>query len=252
LRQNQVIKTNMDIGESPRPPEPTFSAEAVRRWDMDIQTMSSIRNYSKSKGLAAALTGGYAVEAYCGGKMTRSHGDMDMNMHTPDDMKIIRDCKSDITKILVKEQTKWDIWGEAPFNIEFRENNKDVKWEDRRRLELNFAITPPSSTIETRTLIDSQGNSHEVEVDGLYDFVTGKMRVLLEKQKATRPMKRPIQESDKVDFLRLVNLSEFDQAAWLKRYSGYLEYKNKGIWSVEEVQKQAEEQWQQAMAIVTS
>lgn len=85
-----------------------MTPEAVRKTDLDIQTIRSLSELAERSGNQLIINGGYAVEAICGGNITRPHGDIDAHF-------ILSNGKSDeifsaVDEIISKEtQTDWKL-----------------------------------------------------------------------------------------------------------------------------------------------
>ena len=57
-----------------------LTADATLKCDLDIETINSLNKFADGTGNILVLSGGYAVEAHCGGKITRAHGDVDSHL----------------------------------------------------------------------------------------------------------------------------------------------------------------------------
>lgn len=57
-----------------------ITPKQVEKTDLDLETIKSLNAYAQANGLIIVLTGGYATEALCGGKITRPHGDIDIHI----------------------------------------------------------------------------------------------------------------------------------------------------------------------------
>ena len=75
---------------------------------MDIATILSLGKFAEETGNILVLTGGYAVEAWCGGKIARAHGDIDAHLILTGN-KSAGELFSGVRELLSNESTKWTL-----------------------------------------------------------------------------------------------------------------------------------------------
>lgn len=248
----------IDAGDVQKPPtEQRLTPKQTAKTDADLKTLNAVGNYAKSKGYRFVVNGGYAVEAYCGGQMTRPHGDMDgmLFMSEATDRSPIPE---EVSSLLNSEPTVWNLHEQKNDFIEFREADQEPKkdWSDKRRLELYYR-TDMDYTPVTKTLIDSNGTTYEVYVDPLEELVSDKIRTMVNHSQLDEPTRiakglRKITETDKTELRRLLSLPEFDEIKCKEAMIGYFDYKSGGKMSREDAIQQAEAKWKAAEEIITS
>ncbi|MCX6704734.1 MAG: hypothetical protein NT162_00125, partial [Candidatus Woesebacteria bacterium] len=93
-----------------------LSAEAIVKSDKDIATIATLEKFATATGNILVLTGGYATEAHCGGKITRAHGDIDAHLILTG-QKLTDELFSGIHELLGKESTKWMLRDQKPDKV---------------------------------------------------------------------------------------------------------------------------------------
>lgn len=136
--------------------------------------MGSIGNYTKQGSNRLVVADGYAVKAHLGGKITRVHGDIDcvfLNLsNLPFD-----DILSKVEVLLSSEDTMWKLQASKSEKVEWRENNHNISFSDRRRLELKIHQGDwTKSKYALKKLINSKGASINVYVEGIYPTLAKK------------------------------------------------------------------------------
>ena len=84
----------------------TLTSEFIEKSDTDIATITALDKFAKETGNILVLTGGYAVEAHCRGKITRAHGDIDAHLILTG-KKSTDELFSGVRDLLKNESTKW-------------------------------------------------------------------------------------------------------------------------------------------------
>lgn len=243
-----------NIGVSLFKGEINFPRESVIKYDRDIATIGSLQRYAQENGRTVVLSGGLAVEAHCGGRMTRKHGDIDASLTVKKEE--IKQVSTDLQSILLAEKhTKWVLHEEnadSPNKIEFRENAPDTPWQDRRRLELLIRSSIPENQVQKRKLIDSMGKETEVTVDHIAELVAHKVRIFNRERKRTEnePQKRTTNINDETDLKRLIAVSDFESEECIKRLSDYYMYKEAGTITKEDADLRAQNEWKEAMLAI--
>ena len=100
-----------DFGEFSKPSgeqsELNLSYEQLDKMASDVKTLTMLREFAHERGYTFALTGGYAVDALVGGKISRFHGDMDGIIIAPPDASYSA-LKEGIEEKLLVEETPWE------------------------------------------------------------------------------------------------------------------------------------------------
>ena len=232
--------------------EPILTPEHIAKTDKDIATLSALSDYAASKGSVLEIAGGYALEAHFGGKITRSHGDMDAVLWLSD-TTTQEAAREEITNILFQESTPWaeypNVKNRKNF-IEFREVAPEKQFLDSRRLELYMFDRKKMRPLVEKVLIDSGGQEHKIMVTTIEELVADKVRIF-NRTEDERKNKRPTKQSDIDEFIRIIGHKDFNKGKYLKARSGALRYFDKTL-TEEQAVAIAEEQWQIAMQIVSS
>ncbi|CAN5147385.1 hypothetical protein BH09PAT1_BH09PAT1_4320 [soil metagenome] len=210
--------------------EPTLTPEQETRSNRDIRTIANLSAKATELGMIPTISGGYAVDAYCSGKISRPHGDIDIgffSLSSPNHQAI----EQEINSLLLSEShyTKW-----APYppdedkraddinngHIEFRETGKDlIPFSERRRLEAYVMVDPNAtdSWVTKKQLLDSEGEAYDVNVTRIPYLVADKMRIIYERSQLSDAEKaslnRPTKHSDYDDIKRLINSPDFTPEA---------------------------------------
>ncbi len=190
-----------------------LNPEQIARCDRDIATIHLMQKVTRNfLNAVPVVTAGYAVEAHCGGSITRSHGDIDMHIAS----LAIRDRTFFTRRVedaLRKESdhTNWTLYKSSDVSwaqeVEFREDAPKKAWPDRRRVELKLKTYPEET--EDKFLIDSEGARINVKVMELHRLVTRKIKTLVESQGRTTG--RLTTPQDLQDLKRLSALEHFNK-----------------------------------------
>lgn len=245
-----------DFGEFSKPSdeqsELNLSYEQLDKMSGDVKTLSMLREFAHERGYTFALTGGYAVDALVGGKISRFHGDMDGIMIAPRDASYPA-IKEGIEEKLLVEETPWEsVKEDDEASLEFREKAPDKEWEMRRRLELD--IYPPGIKTATRTLKDVDGYSHEYEVLSVEGLLAAKVLSAVRLHQMTEEERvkenlREVKTSDREDFQRLLHASEFDEEATIHALADAIRYISDDEIPPQDAMESAKKQWTKALEI---
>jgi len=246
-----------DFGEISKPvdahSELSLSYEQLDKMASDVKTLSMLRDLAQERGYTFALTGGYAVDALVGGKISRFHGDMDSIMvvpqHTPN-----AEIKEAIEENLLVEETPWKSVKNEGTSLEFRENAPHKEWEMLRRLELDIYPSDIKLNIVTRTLRDVDGVQHEFEALAIEGILAAKVLSAVRLNEMTEEERikenlRELKPSDRNDFQRLVHSPEFDEQAVHNALAGAIRYISDDDITPVEAEKEADQQWTKALEI---
>lgn len=233
-----------EFSDSPKPLQDTavnagetMTFEQIKKCDQDIRTFVTLGEYAQARGYALVIGGGYATEAHCGGRMTRPHGDMDVDIFTLGDASVeLNSEKANIAALLDKEDTKW-VEFPNPGKIEFREDAPDKIWRERRRLELDIANKKLEKQTQKKFLIDSQGNKVEVYVEDINYLVAKKVRLI-----------RPDKSKDVNDQRRIVTQADFNKDICLRWMMGY--YSRHESLTEGEAQARTNQDWIKAITLL--
>jgi len=118
-----------------------LTPEFVEKSDKDIATITTLNEYANKTGNTLVITGGYATEALCGGKITRAHGDIDIHIILSGS-ESIETLNHSIRDLLFKEDTKWVARERNPKRIDCLEDDDKKKFFDKRRIEVH--LVPPN------------------------------------------------------------------------------------------------------------
>jgi hypothetical protein len=249
------INTNSDRGA-----EPNLTPEQRLKTDRDIRTLHVLNEHAARKGVGYSISGGYAGEAHCGGVITRPHGDMDVEFMSPAGFDLQLQA-STLAEIIDREQhTKWRYYKtEVNDNygvIKFREDDATKKFLERRRLEAYFITAVPTLATQEMKLIDSEGNTYEVNVQHIADLVATKIRILNERTKLSneekQQHKRQTSELDKNELKRLISQNHFKKEECIEQLRRTFYGRSKGTLSWDEALFRAEQEWQEAMTLLAT
>ena len=93
-----------------------LTPEFVKKSDMDIATIVALDKFAKETGNILVLTGGYATEAHCGGKITRAHGDIDAHLILTG-QKSAGELFFGVRELLSRESTNWILRDQKPDKV---------------------------------------------------------------------------------------------------------------------------------------
>ena len=189
-----------------------LSSEFISKSDKDIATMAWLRPLVVKKEGLLVLSGGYAAEALCGGKITRPHGDIDARLIfatkiVPDDLI------NEIESVLKTEKTKWKTKFKSPAKADFIEDDDSKSFFNKRHLEVGAPLPGWfEADSEEATLIDSTGKSVKVEVISYEDLVASKLSKLYEVRNGVDTNKdRHTSATDYLDIKRLLTLPRYNK-----------------------------------------
>ncbi len=192
--------------------EISLSNEAILKSDKDIATISTLNEFAQKTDNILVLTGGYATEALCGGKITRAHGDIDAHL-------ILTGKKSNeelfrgVKELLFKEDTKWILRDQRPDKVDYLEDDENKEFFDKRRVEVRLNL-PHEANVKysKKKLVDSQGKVVEVCIIGINEIISGKIHKFFELRDGVDTTKdRYSSESDYFDLKRLFASDEFNK-----------------------------------------
>lgn len=206
----------------------------MKKEDLDIKILHALRTFLKRKdGILFIVSGGYAVEAYLGGSITRSHKDMDASIYlsgrySKDELiEEILDVISEITASKWKSEKKSNNW------IMFVE---DVK--EGGKLDLHIYNYAP--TFQTKKLIDSSGKNFEVDVEEIEEVAAVKI-ALCSKRQDYRP--------EEVFSLRvLLKDPQFNKMKCLERIVNNFHFIDNIDWQV--AQEKAEKEFKKVKRVI--
>lgn len=199
-----------------------LSEEAVVKSDKDIASIAALDEYAKTIGNILVLTGGYAVEALCSGKITRAHGDVDAHLILTGS-RSSDEIFSGVHDILFKESTKWKLRDQQSDKVDYLEDDENKEFFDRRRIEVRLNA-PHKANIKypKRKLIDSHGKVVEICVIDLAEIISGKMFKFFEmKDGVDTTIDRHSSISDYVDLKRLLKAEGLNKELILKQLEGF-------------------------------
>lgn len=254
----------IDQSELPKTPEPKLTPEEVTKSDRDLITLATLTAYAEEQGAVLEVGGGYAVEAYFGGRITRPHGDMDAVLWLPD-LNYEDQIRANITNILRSEQTQTN-WEERPnikdrkHFIEFIEEKPDnpddinltsqEKFLKLRRLELYiFNKNRMRHTLE-KSLFDSKGNEFKIQVPLLEQMVASKVQIF-NRTPEQKSNKRETRQNDIDDFNKLINHRDFNIAKYMELRAGALREDNSNLDFTQSIEL-AQEQFQKAIQLTSA
>lgn len=245
-----------DFGEFSKAPqeqsELNLSYEQLDKMASDVKTLSMLHEFAHERGYTFALTGGYAVDALAGGKISRFHGDMDGIVIAPFDASYSA-IKEGIEERLLFEETPWEsIKKDDEASLEFREKAPEKEWDMLRRLELD--IYPPGIKTITRTLKDVDGNTHEFGVLGVESMLAAKvlsavrLNAMTEEERIKEGL-REVKKSDREDFQRLLHTPDFNEQATITSLAEAIRYISDDEVSPANALEDAKRQWAKALEI---
>ncbi|KKS32053.1 MAG: hypothetical protein UU93_C0011G0014 [Candidatus Amesbacteria bacterium GW2011_GWA2_42_12] len=189
-----------------------LTPEFVKKSDMDIATIVALDKFAKETGNILVLTGGYATEAHCGGKITRAHGDIDAHLILTG-QKSAGELFSGVREFLNKESTNWILRDQKPDKVDYLEDDENKEFFGKRRIEVR--LNPPHAAnvkYPKKKLIDSHGRIVEVCVIDLIEMVSGKIHKIFELKDGVDVAKdRHSSISDHFDLKRLLALPILDK-----------------------------------------
>ena len=198
----------------------TLSNKAILKSDRDIETIKSLNKFAKRSGNILVLSGGYAVEAHCGGKITRAHGDIDAHFiltgKVPNDQLLVQ-----AQELLDEENTKWKVKQRIPDKLDYIEDDENKEFFDKRHVEVRLN-TPHKNNIKypKRTLINSRGKIVEIVIVDLNQIISEKINKIFEtKDRVNTSIDRHPSATDYLDLKRLLDLKEYDKERVLKSVS---------------------------------
>ena len=253
-----------DFGELSKPEEQilpssselSLSHEQMDKMSSDLVTLSKLRSCAHENGYTFALTGGYAVDAIDGGKISRFHADMDGVFFVPPTVPYETVTKALGEQLLV-EETPWELVKDEEGSLEYREADERKEWEMRRRLELDIFEPSLNTKTMTKTLVDLEGKSQDFDVLSVEDLLAAKVLSMVRLADMTQEEReaaglRDMKVSDKADFHRLLKSPEFNEQATIGSLAGAIRYISEDQISPEEAGNEALSQWQKAMSIINS
>ena len=225
--------------------ETTLNPAEIEQTDQDLRVLSAFSNLVSEKGAIFALSGGYAVEAHCGGKITRPHGDLDgyiFNLEEEGTRDLITEAKTKLSRLTGKSWQR-EVTSD-PKNIEIKEIGSDGNLLWRGRLEIYVLNTKPH--IVQRILIDSKGTEYAFNVQDVNVEVAHKLMAFTH----TSDDMRQTKPTDLVDLKRLLEHSDFDMEKTIEYGSEYyVEFEDM---NEEEGKEQVKKDWQEVQTLLNS
>ncbi len=207
--------------------ESRLTEKSILKSDKDIATISALVNLAERTGNVLLLSGGYAVEALCGGKITRAHGDVDAHMVLTG-IESMQELSVETRELLDSEETKWIQKSTEEDKIDYREDIKNDSVLEKRKVEVYF--NQPNELnmgAPQKVLIDSKGKEVKVRVVPLNDLLSWKIAKLFEAQTAVKTVKdRYSSMTDYIDLKRLLSAADFDKDLVMKGIVDSLKYLN--------------------------
>ena len=196
-----------------------LTPEFVEKSDRDIATITALNEYAIKTGNTLVLTGGYATEALCGGKITRAHGDVDIHLILTGP-KSIDEISSGIHDLLFQEDTKWVVRERNPKRTDYLEDDENKEFFDKRRIEIHLVLPQEASLkYSKRKLVSSDGLEVDVDVIDLQQTVVEKIHKFFELRNGIDTSKdRHSSVSDYFDLNRLLVLGELNKEQIKKDY----------------------------------
>lgn len=195
--------------------EQRLTPEDLLRSDADLRTLSLLQNYFAETPYSFVLSGGYAVEAYKGGTLSRPHHDMDALIFLPD--IVVRDhVEEAVYDKLENDDTWWTRYRITDDDLQYQEVSKTKSDKEKRFIEIGFESDESFYTTSQRILRDSQGKEFEFTVLGLSDLVAGKVRMAnrlssMNTQERQEEGYRDLSRHDREDFYALLNHPDFQK-----------------------------------------
>lgn len=237
------------INQSRLPPNRNIlTSEEVIKTDKDIASIIALQSFARQQKRLMAISGGYAVEAHCGGKITRPHGDIDCHYYLEKGFNL-NQVTAELVSLLNQEQTAWQLHSADSGKIEFRENAPSLPFAARRRIELLLFTHSNKDQTQAKTLTDSLGHSHPVEVAHLSILTAHKIRIFFEQDKPL-PAKRSVSRTDISDLTRLINQPGFNKAEVVATLADYYHHENKDTMSHQQALSKALEEWEKIQGIL--
>lgn len=204
-----------------------LTPEELSRTDQDIHSIVALKELANKHSTHSVISGGYAVEAHCGGVITRPHRDMDVHWHSNNDLS--QNLLEEVQEILQRDNPEWKVQEKKPGK---KYQFDEVIDPDKKGRRLELSIDKPLiKKSEIKTLIDSKGNEFEVLVPPLSEVIAKKVIIFSIKNAMTPDEKavdkRPTKLQDIKDFQRLLALSDFNQEECLRFLEGYMKYRKK-------------------------
>lgn len=211
-----------------------ITPEQIRKTDVDIATIDALNKYAENNHTILVLSGGYATEALCGGKITRPHGDIDLHMPIPENQDVA-EVFLEIGKIIIKEQTKWSLRKQTDKKVEFIEEDGDIDFFDKRRLELTVHKEEEKPVFTPANLINSTDKMVNVLTINVNELIASKIHsIYRSKNDVNSKMGRNTNKNDINDIKRLLKLPSYSKEVVLELLtSRYV--KNEGISDVKSI-----------------
>lgn len=192
--------------------ETELTPEFVGKSDKDIQTIASLSALASQMGGKLVLSGGYATEALCGGRITRPHGDIDARFIFEEAVE--NDPVFQKVEVILKtEETTWRTRKKGQGKADYLEEDETKNYNTKRELEVYIPIPwTYNVSFEEAILIDSHGGEVAVNVIGYNDLVAHKIEKLYEVRNGIDATKdRDSSETDNIDMRRLISLDRFNK-----------------------------------------
>lgn len=189
-----------------------LTPEFVGKSDADIHTIASLSALAEQMGGKLVLSGGYATEALCGGRITRPHGDIDARFIFKENVDG-KNVFPGIESVLSLEETRWKIIKTGSMKREYIEDDETKSYFGKRRLEVGIPLPwTYDVNFDEAMLIDSNGGAVAVTVIGYEDLLASKIKKLYEVRSGVDVAKdRHPSATDYADIRRLVLLDRYDR-----------------------------------------
>lgn len=189
---------------------------SIENSDKDISTIKALNRLATKLNLTLVITGGYAVEAHCGGKIIRPHGDIDVRLllTKPEEAKQVL---SKVMSLIRNEKTNWRLRKHSNDGIEYLEEI-DREFFEKRKFELKMRMKDQYRVdLDDRTLVSSKGGAVKVKVVALSDLVASKVHKFYVVRNGIDAKKdRHTSISDYFDLKRLFELERLDRKKVIK------------------------------------
>jgi len=188
--------------------ETKLTPEQIAESDLDIQIIDLVGKISGPQDLLAVVYSGYAVEALCGGKITRPHGDVDIHLFAKGGFNREETSQAMADKLKDELGLNFEVKypPESPKRAELWEEASGQDIGERRSRKIDFYFSTHDVETQEATLIDSSGKSHSVLVPPAEDLAAEKIWM-----QVTSGKPRPTKGTDDRDLVRLVSLPNFDK-----------------------------------------
>jgi hypothetical protein len=244
IDQNEILTTQ----------EPHLTPEQIAKSDRDLASLDAIKGFANSNNCVLQIIGGYATEAHLEGRITRPHRDMDAVLWL-DKPETEEDNIKKIKDTLSSDGATWTLLpAEKDHFADYRRENQTEDFSTKGRLELYFYDKKRAKKLITKTIVDSRGNIHELDVEPIESLVAGKIAIIqrnldLGEGELKRRKLRATNETDIADLSNLIKHPSFSLERWYPAMIDYLQYGDNKL-SEEEARLKAQTMWNNAMKVI--